>query len=165
MPILWGVPPPPRVCKAGIRLLCVRAGQTFHCAVLGPTVGLATHWTGQRTVPCLGNECAFHDQPSTWKGYCPVWVEGYCWQGPAKGRFLWVLVVTEEIGEESLGWTRGLVVTVSRPGKKSNGPMTAQTLSRPIPDNLPDAFDVRPYVMRAAGFSRFSAKKLRIAQG
>jgi hypothetical protein len=163
MPLRWGVPPPAKPLSGSVRLLCIKAGQKFNCCALGPMVGLQTHWIG-KTVPCLGDDCRHCDSPQTWKGYIPVVVDGWCSQGPAKGAFRWVLVVTEEIGQQCLTWPRGTVAMVARPGRKNNGPLTFSVRADCCtPNDLPDCFDVKPYVLRASGFSYSAASMVRLA--
>jgi len=153
MAILWGVSPPVKRCKGSIRMLCIKSGQTFDLVVLGPCVGLQTHWVTNRTVPCLGSQaCPNHDQPLTWKGYVPVLVSNWSPEGKQQGNHLWVLVVTEEIGTEAMTWCRGQAMTVSRPGKKSNSPLVSRSRSLAAALDLPESFDVKPYVLRASGF-------------
>jgi len=163
--IAWGAKPPHKLCKASIRLLCIDAGHEHVCCVLGPCVGLSTHWVGNRTLPCLGRDCGHHDKPQTWKGFIPVQVYQWSHQGKANGEFTWVLVVTEEIGEDALTWTRGEVVTVGRPGTKKNGPLRFSKRLEPCRAELPPGFDVRPYVMRASGFSAGDCAKLKVFTG
>lgn len=161
MPISWGEPAPKKLAKGSIHLLAVRAGETRHVCALGPMVGLQTHWVGSRTLPCFGAECKHCDYPLTWKGFIPVVVDGFSWNGPSKGRFPWVLVVTEEVGEECQTWVRGTVATVQRPGRKSNGPMLCSLRGdvKPPTDLMP-SFDVKPYVLRACGYGLASYTRL-----
>lgn len=155
MSIAWNVAPPRFRYKRSIRLLCVKAGEEFKMVVLGPQVGLQTHWTGTKTVPCCDvHECQFHDCPQTWKGYLPVAVENWSIGGKAPGVFPWVLVTTEEIGEEVSSLTRGQGLWVSRPGRNSKGPLCARILGKVKEEGLMPTFDVRPYILRASGFSR-----------
>lgn len=152
MAIQWGVQPPQKVLRAEIRLLCLRAGQEVAVAILGPALGVATHWVEGRSKPCQGSErCQFHDRPATWKGFVPVICDGWSPHGPRKGRWTWVLVVTEEIGADATAWERGTLWLVSRPGTKSNGPLHCSPLLTKFRGELPETFDVRPYVLRAAG--------------
>jgi hypothetical protein len=164
MPMQWGAPPPHKLYKGSIHLLCIRYGQSVDVAILGPMMGLETHWVGSRTMPCFGVDCKHCDYPKTWKGFSPVLAANLSWNGPAKGRFEWVLVVTEEIGEEFARFQRGEVVTVARPGRKKNGPLRCSLKAgqKPLVD-LPDTFDVRPYVVRACGFSQSASARLRLA--
>lgn len=165
MAILWGAPPPRKLCQAHIRLLCLTANQEVQACVLGPCVGVQTHWCEGRTRPCVGEEkCQFHDMPRTWKGFVPVICDGWSPHGKSRGVWTWVLVVTEEIGEAAVAWERGTLIRVMRPGSKSNGPLTFQVLATGKGDKLPPTFDVIPYVLRASGMSQtlpvlFSPKK------
>lgn len=166
MAVEWGARPPRKLCKASIRILCLEAGQEVACCVLGPTVGVSTHWTGKRSVPCFGKrECQFCDTPKTWKGFTPVEVHAWSHQGKAQGFYPWVLMVTEEIGEESLTWERGQILMVGRPGKKSNGPLRALTRVGEWQGLMPQSFDVRPYVLRCSGFSAGDYGKLKLSTG
>lgn len=152
MAIAWGVAPPRKLCKSYIRLLAIRAGEKRPCCILGPTVGVQTHWDGGNTRICEGShDCRFHDQPLTWKGYTPVVCWGWTHEYRAKeGWFQWVLIVSEELGEEAMQWQRGEMVMVTRPGTKKNGAMRCEKLSAAPPVDLPPSFPVMPYVLRAA---------------
>lgn len=162
MPVAWGMSPPPRLVKAAIRLLCPKPDQRFTCAVLGGCLGVQTHWTGTRTVICEGHECGHHEKPMTWKGFVPVWVDGWAPPGfKKKGGFEWVLVIGEELGEDAVQWKRGEQYEVFRVGNKHNGPLHAQKLNREPPANLPEAFDVCPYVLRATNQQHVGAFKLK----
>jgi hypothetical protein len=162
--IQWGARPPSKVCKGSIRLLAIAAGQEVRIAVLGDVIGLETHWTGAKTVPCLGGEdCPACEFPRTWKGYCPILADGWSIHGKMPGRHPWVLVISEEIGEESLTWVRGTVATVGRPGRRNNGCMTSSILGQTPLETLIPAWDVRPYVLRACGYGGSAYAKLRLA--
>lgn len=164
MAILWGTPPPKKLREGSIHLLAIRAGETYACCVLGPMVGLQTHWAGGRSVPCTESDCRVHDCPITWKGYVPVIVDGHTWNGACKGSFPWVLIVTEEIGEDATAWRRGLCLQVMRPGKKSNGALAWNPLTIKTPDPLRPTFDVRPFVLRAAGLPQTVGLRVRRAE-
>lgn len=153
MAILWGVPPPPKRCRSEIGLLVVPPGEKRLCCVLGPLVGLQTHWVNKRTIPCDGSEkCQVHDYPITWKGFVPVSCANYTWRGPLTGEHPGVLVVTEEIGEFAAAWLRGWIVEVSRRGHAKNSPLSAIKMERTVkPELVAECFDVKPYVLRACG--------------
>jgi len=152
MAILWGVPPPPTLCRASINLLCVRAGEEAVCCVLGPLVGVQTHWDGRRSIPCVGAEsCPVHQFPQEWKGYVPVIASTWRYNGVTRKGARWVLVLSKEIGTHAAAWLRGEVIRVMRPGRKSNGPLDWMPDPGKPPKILPETFDVRPYVLRAAG--------------
>lgn len=164
MAILWGVPPPAKRLKASINLLCVRAGQEAVCCVLGPLVGVQTHWAGNRSVPCVGSEdCQIHSLPLEWKGYVPVIASSWQYSGVTRKGHPWVLVVSQELGEDAAAWHRGQLVRVMRPGKKSNGPMTWMPAEGKPPKQLIEAFDVKPYVLRAAALPYGSPLVLKFA--
>jgi len=154
MAILWDAPPPPRKgLDASIRLLCVRSGDGVLVAILGPLVGLKTHWIDEKTVACQGAEgCPYHDKPQTWKGYVAVLQifdkgAGKLARAPAPS----VLTCSEEIGWTMKSTLRGDVYFVARLGKKNNAPMRAEKRDLAIPGQLPASFDVKPYVARAMG--------------
>lgn len=153
MPVVFGVKAPRKATMADVRLLAVRQGETFEVFVLGPLVGLQTHWNGKKSVPCLGAEdCRFHDCPFTWKGYQPVAVPGWSIQGKKPGVHLWVLVASEEVGHILEGSNRGDRFCVSRRSGPCNAPMRVEFKGREKPELLPQTFDVKPYVLRASGF-------------
>lgn len=69
------IPPP-----AGPEMLVVRidADQTVVATIISRhLVGFQTHWTGNRTIPCLERKGECHGckagMPSRWKGYLHVW--------------------------------------------------------------------------------------------
>lgn len=152
MPIVWGMPPPQKLQHSYIRLLAVKARKSVLVARLGPVVGLLTHWTGSKTVACLGvEECPAHRCPLTWKGYCA----GLAVIGAiSNGRPAWrrsILVVTSEISADVAALPIGKSAVISRPGVKPNSPLELLESKIAGPDPCPEAFDVKPYVCRAMG--------------
>lgn len=163
MPVAWGMPPGKRLQKSFIRLLCPRVGQKVQICVLGPVMGVQTHWTEKGTKLCNGHECIWHDTPQTWKGYMPVLAHNWCPPGHyVNGSFEWVLVLGEETGDEAQAWKRGDCFVIDRPGKKHNAPLRATPVTVPIKGDLREAFDVIPYVQRATGQLAVPNIKLRL---
>ena len=165
MPISWGVPPPAKATRGDIGLLAVNPGEVVLMRCLGPLTGLETHWVNRRTVACLGEaDCRVHNYPVTWKGFMAVESHGRSWRGKAPGYHRAVLVVTEEIGEAAQVLRVGTLFAVQRAGKASNSPLSLSDEGIPKkPLVLPEAFDVRPYVLRAMGMVHVSVAKLRLA--
>lgn len=152
MAILWGVPPPAKLLRASINLLCVKASQEAVVCVLGPLVGVQTHWVGNRSIPCQGAlECRVHEKPIEWKGFVPVVCHQWQLNGQTRNNAQWVLVVSAELGIDASAWLRGQIYRVMRPGRQSNGPMLAARVDQVWASPLPESFNVIPYVLRAAG--------------
>lgn len=166
MPIEYGVPPPKRGMGSDVGLLCPKPGDEMRLAVLGPLVGIQTHWVNGRTIPCTGEqECRVHHEPLTWKGFLPVLADGWTWRGKAPGLHLGVLVVTTEIGESAAAWPRGSCHTVRRRGSKRNSPLCFVTQADwQGAVDLPPTFDVKPFVLRATGLGNVFHLKLRRAE-
>lgn len=147
-------------------MLCPKPGDEMRVAVLGPLVGLQTHWVNKRTIPCMGvQECRVHHEPLTWKGFLPVLASGWTWRGKVPGEHLGVLVVTEEIGQDVAALARGLVITVKRRSLKHNSPLS-MLVNGPYKGqlDLPPSFDVKPYVLRATGLGNPLLLRLRRAE-
>ncbi len=161
MAVVWGVKPPPRKLASSIGLVCIRAGEVVSGVKLGPLVGIQTHWAG-RTVLCTGAEsCQYHDEPQTWKGFCPVVLDGRSWRGSSPGLHSGVLVVSEEIGEGVDSCPVNFVFQVSRPGRRSNGAMCFEVQGASKVSKLPESWDVKPYVLRGMGLSETTIARLR----
>jgi len=166
MKIVWGAAPPKKAGPGAIGLLSPLPGENRPCVLLGPLVGLQTHWVNGRTIPCTGSEdCRVHHEPQTWKGFAPVLCNGWTWRGKTPGSHLGVLVVTAEIGEDVLALHRGSKFTVHRLGTKRNSPLSL-TLEGQWKDgvDLPEAFDVKPFVLRATGLGNPFLLRIRKAQ-
>jgi hypothetical protein len=145
--------------------LAVEPGEVVLCRKLGPLVGLTTHWCNGRTIACLGDkECKVHDTVETWKGFLPVEAHNRNWRGKAQGRFLSVLVVSEEIGACVDASPIGAILAVSRPSRKRNGWMEAVVEAESAPSELPLSFDVLPYVLRAMRIPLSAIAKLRLVR-
>lgn len=147
-------------------MLAPKPGDSMQVAILGPLVGLQTHWVNCRTIPCTGaEECRVHHEPITWKGFLPVYANGWTWRGKQQGWHLGVLVVTEEIGESVAALPRGSGITVKRRGSKHNSPLCFTVHGAWKGDvDLPPAFDVKPYILRATGLGNVFHLRLRSAQ-
>lgn len=73
--VFWSnVPPAP----VGARLWSPPMGSSS-AVVLGDWLGLWLHWTGSRSVPCLGSDCpkSRHIRPGKWYGYLPIAIPTY----------------------------------------------------------------------------------------
>ena len=163
MPIVWGVAPPRRLAKSWIRLLVVKAGQSVPVRLLGPSLGIMTHWCNGRSIACLGSEdCQVHGLSQEWKGFAPAatWVARGA-NTPAYWRET-VLVISAGIAADVDACSRGSLLEISRPGKKHNGPMRMMLAAKQPTDDPPEPFDVRPYVIRAMQLDPILACKLRL---
>lgn len=165
MPILWGVPPPPRLPRSWIRLVAPQEGGKVLVARIGPLVGLMTHWVKPKTVACTGSaDCPVHDAPQTWKGFGPcVTATGNVVDGKCSWREA-VAVITEGLAEEWATLPLGSPVFLSRRGSKKNAPLIMEPAKLARIDPLPPSFDVKPYVLRAMGWPDDFAGQLRIAR-
>jgi len=152
MGILWGVKAPKSPCKAGVGIVTLRAGETVSGVVLGPVIGVMSHFANGRSAPCVGAEsCAFHGLDLRWQGFMPFWASNRDWKGKKAGAFLTVLMLTKAVGEEAELLSRGTVIRVSRGASKANDPLTLTSKGLYKGDcPLPEGFDVKPYVLRAA---------------
>jgi len=155
MGILWGVSAPKSACKSGVGIVTVRAGETLSGVILGPVVGVMTHFSNGRSAPCVGAQnCTFHQLELRWQGFLPFWASNRDWRGKRSGVFPCVLLVTKAIGEDIEQCSRGTVIEVSRGASKVNDPLSLIVKGQykgELP--LPDGFDVKPYVLRAAAGS------------
>jgi hypothetical protein len=165
MPIVWGEPPPVRLPRSWIRLLCVKPKDSVTFARLGPVVGLQTHWVPPKTIACLGSEeCPVHHLPQTWKGYAPcIAILGTDGNGRPTWR-LAVVVVTPEVSKEVDLLKVGCPASLTRQGSRKNSPLSLLGSRVEAPPDVPEAFDVRPYVLRAMGYPGNYSGQLRIAQ-
>ncbi len=162
MTLVWGVPPPKRLCAAEIGMLCVEPGEVVLCRLLGPPTGLWTHWVNKRTVACLGAaECPVHHEPQTWKGFAPVESWGRNWRGRAPGKHISVLVITQEIGETVAGFSVGDTFEISRRSSKRNSPLQVALKEPRNGKDVSPAFDVKPYVLRAMSIPQNASRALR----
>jgi len=150
--ILWGVRAPKSPCKPGVGIVSVKAGETVEGVILAPVVGVMCHFANGRSAPCVGAQsCTCHGLELRWMGFVAFWSNNRDWKGKRAGRFVSVLAVTKAIGETMETASRGTVVAVSRGGSKANDPLSVELrgqYSGPVP--LPEEFDVKPYVLRAA---------------
>lgn len=158
----WEVPPPPaapEVTKA-IGILRVHPAQTFHVCVLGPWIGLWTHWLDGESRPCKGGACRLcPDTPKRWKGYAAGCVYR---RDLMAGTGSWERTVIE-ITDGCRGILdrdiTGAVIKLSRRPGKANNPLIAEVImpSSPLPQ-MPPAFDVRPVVARIYGWKQEPAQ-------
>lgn len=160
--IVWGVPPPAFSTIPGVGLICLKAPDSVTCAVLGPVVGVMTHFVNGRTVPCTGSKhCEVHYLEQEWKGYLPCFALNRTWKGVRSGHWASILVVSKGIGVGVAACPRGSLITVSRTGGKPNDPLSLEIKGEWKSDiPLPESFDVKPYVERAV--SKANQNRLRI---
>jgi len=165
MAILWGVPAPQRKTDPLVGLIFPRQGESLSCVKLGAVVGVMTHFVNGQSIPCLGEiDCPCHYLEAEWKGYCAVWAEGVTWRGKRAGRWPGVLVVTKAIGAAVDACARGSVLIVKRGNSKQNDPCSLECKGMykgEIP--LPEAFDPKPYVLRACNRADHKSLRLRHA--
>lgn len=165
MAILWGVPPPPRLPRAWIRLIAPESGKRLLVARIGPLVGVMTHWVKPRTMVCTGaGSCPHHHEPQTWKGFSACVVQSGV---VTNGRGTWreaVAVISEGIAEEWQALSLGCPVYLKRVPGKNNGALALDPAKLAKIEPLPDPFNVVPYVCRAMGWPEDFSGGLRIAK-
>jgi len=132
-----------------VEIFSVQPGQGAYYRFLGDLLGLNTHWTGKRTVPCDGEgtcQQALHRLRLIFKAYAPVekWV-------PANQHWLpGVLEATEHLEEQLRSrQLRGEVWNLSRgkTGGKSD-PVVGVYSETFNEERLRPAFDILPVLLR-----------------
>jgi hypothetical protein len=156
----WGQKPPAGLRNAWIRLHVLRQGQTAIYTLLGPLLGINTHWVESdtpgvkgRTILCEGaDQCRLcEDSPRTWKGYIAAALLVNPVSGTQRSWLPTVAVITEEIGQEVYELKPRTVIAIKREGKKHNSPLRLAVVTRSLPLCEEESFDVKPYVLRAMG--------------
>lgn len=163
--ILWGVTPPPSIAKSWIRVLVVKAGQTHQVRILGPALGVMTHYDPEekRSIACLGaKHCPRHGLSQEWKGYVAACTpQAKTATAPAYWRET-VLLISRGIAADVAALPAGCLVEIRRLPGKANNPLELRVMPRQPEDEPLAPFDVRPYVLRAMGLSEEIGCKLRL---
>jgi hypothetical protein len=130
-----------------LRVLSVPHTHPITVRVLGPYVGLLTHFSPGKTVACFGDGTCpptTHRLRVIWKGYlaCDQWLED---QGVYKPG---VLEVTEGLEHYLRGRViRGEVWNLSKPGGRKNSPVVALFSERAPESELRPAFSVEEFLV------------------
>lgn len=174
--VFWDGGPAPLVGdQLPPRILSVAAGATEYVRLLAEPQRVRTHWISDphlrpkgRTRPCTGRDCEHCEVGSVQelKAYAAAlrWVRdplAHLRKGGRGGT--WDRVVAEfpteawhQLAAEVLArvpeggepqW-RGVVVELTRPGKKHNGRVRARIFEKQLTDPVPEAFDVKPILLR-----------------
>lgn len=168
----------PAVARFDPQVFWVRSGGREFVRLLDRPVGVVLHWISTphlkpkgRSMPCTGKLCRYcHDgsrrevkaygpalhwkrdlmahetkggKGGTWDR-CVVEIPGEPWEDLQAQ----VLAVTPHGTDPQ--W-RGAVLEMSRPGGAGNSRVFVTLLERQLTDPLPEAFDVRPILMRVWG--------------
>lgn len=149
-------------------------GAGFICFLGEPTC-VWCHWVPapeSRVRPCLKEECP----------HCPglgLRREGFApallWQATSEGKQAWRSVVChlteaalDQVVEQAAGQQlRGRVFKLSRPGPRRNSRVEVELYEKPIQgwDVLPEAFDVRPLLLRLWGLRTPPASAIHRSNG
>lgn len=141
-----------RAHGASVRVLRVAPREVCVVVFLGPPIGHLEHWTGKRSVPCLGeSDCdkAFHRLRSVFYAYAPVGhfdpTDGSC--RPA------VLQLTSNLEEQFRGMAlRGQVWSLRRDESRGKtGRIDGLFLEQRALETLPEPFPVMPPLLRMFG--------------
>jgi hypothetical protein len=152
MPLRFGVQPPPTIENPSVRIFSLRPGNKALARLLEPVTGILVHWTADGSRPCREDECAHcGTYPRRWKGYAPCEVWGVCPQGARDGWHRWIIEVTEHAYSELQRLEPGTVFEVSRPGKRTNGPVCIRPDGRKVKQEPGATFDIRPHLLRLWG--------------
>jgi hypothetical protein len=127
--------------------------------------GVLLHWLGDRSFPCLGDNCSVDhaESPRLWYGYLPAVVAGV--KVPT---LLGVTVEANrhlaELRERHAG-LRGLKVRLSKKGSRKNGRVLVEVLDANKATSLPAAFDPTPYLLRMWGLGAHQGVTERVTGG
>ena len=153
--------------RDGIRIRRVPASGDLVVWILGPIVGVYTHYSDGRSHPCLGDACTLCPSVRRRMGYLPGRV---CDHDPAKNSWRKTNIVLEltegaRVAIEQLEPYVGLVVSLHRAKRgQANSPVVVSVHAEQT-DKQPESFDVRAILERVWGLRQTKADRPDVIRG
>jgi len=107
------------------------------------------HWLGDRSRPCLGRECPYHQHPISYYGYAPVELLTVYRNGD-RLRELKILPLTNSMLDLTNEVMASGTFEIARLGNLKNGKMVMRPLEAQDGER-PEPFDVWPTLLRCWG--------------
>jgi hypothetical protein len=153
MSIQWnGSSPPQTLPDPSIRVLRLKAGQKYLVRLLGPPTVVWVHWTGDRSLPCLGEPCdRCPPGPRRWKAFAAAEVTQFDLETGKPQWRPYVVEITHHAAADLEQAGTDAILLFSRPAGRANGPVSIAATKHANTGKRRACFSVLPYLDRLWG--------------